>query len=100
MRQGSHLARRPSTVVTYPPPFVISDTSGMAKPIEMYVSYLRDSGLIGNRKFAKIHIKDLRLLVKRARLHIHRPDPGTGVVVIHAYKKRNDPRQYPKKTVK
>jgi hypothetical protein len=37
---------------------------------------------------------DLKMIAEAAGLYLHRPDKGTGVVVIHRYRSRNDPRQY------
>jgi len=53
----------------------------MKKPLEMYVTYLKEP--IFGGKQASIRAADLRLLVKMAGLQIHRPDKGSGVVVIN-----------------
>jgi hypothetical protein len=63
----------------------------MAKQTEIYVTYMLDGS-----NNARIRKPDLKWLVKKAGLYLHRPDKGTGVVVIHAYKDRADPRQYAK----
>jgi hypothetical protein len=58
------------------------------KTTEVYCWYDREDRAVMSRDH-------LTKLVKEAGLYLHRPDKGTGVVVIHGYKKRNDPRQYP-----
>lgn len=64
--------------------------------IEMYVGWHdRDSRWGGSKRYARIDEHDLRFLVKLAGLHIHRPDKGTGVVVINQSKTRHMRRLTP-----
>ncbi len=70
----------------------------MAKPIEMYVTYHPWETSVGEReRFARINVKDLKFLVKKAALYIHPPDFGTGVVVINQEKTRWQPTPEEKK---
>lgn len=81
------------TSVTYPPTRRVSDTFRMAKKrvLEMYITYHKANRLhpkLSAERYARLEIADLKRLVKMAGLYIHRPDFGTGVVVINQEKTR------------
>ena len=64
------------------------------RAVELYVTYHKENQLhpkLRPELFARVALKDLKFLVKKAGLYIHRPDFGTGVVVIN----QSNQRWYP-----
>jgi hypothetical protein len=68
------------------------------REIEVYCGYEKVRNVhpkLPKKIMVKMDLEELQILVKYAGLYLHPPDEGTGVVVIHPYKDREDPRQYP-----
>jgi hypothetical protein len=70
----------------------------LPKNFEAYARYEYQS--ISKTTEVVIERGEFKQIVEAAGIYLHRPDKKTGVVVIHRYKDRSDPRQYSKTELK